>query len=131
VQAYTSDKKTFQGLPCPSPAAFLALLLLSFHEYEYSLPPKVLMLIVIALGILMVSSIPYPSIKKSDFFKTQPHSSFLLVVLAFALIVMEPVGTMLAMILAYILFGIFHYLLPPHLAEHFDRFLESGGRSHQ
>jgi CDP-diacylglycerol--serine O-phosphatidyltransferase len=129
VQAYTSEKKTFQGLPCPSPGGFIALLILSFHEYDYSLPPKILMLIVIALGILMVSSVPYPSLRKSDFFKTQPISALLLVVLGFALVVMEPVGAMLLLITGYILSGVVHRFLPAHLAEHLDRYSETSKRS--
>ncbi|MBK7495055.1 MAG: CDP-diacylglycerol--serine O-phosphatidyltransferase [Candidatus Omnitrophica bacterium] len=83
VQAYNSEKKSFQGLPCPSPAAFIALLLLCSHEYGFALPPRALMVVVICLGMLMVSSIPYPSLRKSDFFQTQPLSTFALVVLVF------------------------------------------------
>ncbi len=126
VQAGVSDKPCFQGLPCPSPACFLALLMLSSWEYEFSLPPKVLMLIVVGLGILMVSNIPYPSIRKSDFFKTQPLSTFILVVLIFALIVMDPVGIMFLIITGYIFFGLIRRLLPNHVVEYVGHFFEQG-----
>jgi CDP-diacylglycerol--serine O-phosphatidyltransferase len=125
VQASTEEKKSFQGLPSPTPAAFIALLLISFEEYQYALPPQVLFVVVVILGILMVSSIPYPSVKKSDFFRTQPISALLLVVFVFALIVMEPVGMMLSMVFGYILFGIIMRFLPNHLSEQINRWMDS------
>lgn len=126
VQAGVSEKPYFQGLPCPSPAAFLALLILSFWAYDYSIPPKAMMLVVVGLGMLMVSNIPYPSIRKSDFFRTQPLSTFVLVVLIFALIVMEPVGAMLLIISSYILFGVIRRLLPNHVVEQLGNLIEQG-----
>jgi CDP-diacylglycerol---serine O-phosphatidyltransferase len=126
VQAGVSEKPCFQGLPCPSPAAFLALLMLSFWEYDFTIPPKGMMLVVVVLGILMVSNIPYPSIRKSDFFKTQPLSTFILVVLVFALIVMEPVGTMLLIMTGYILFGVVRRFLPNQFIEHLGHLVEQG-----
>lgn len=126
VQAGVNEKPCFQGLPCPSPAAFLALLMLSFWEYGFSIPPKGMMLVVVALGILMVSNIPYPSIRKSDFFKTQPLSTFILVVLMFALIVMEPVGSMLLIMTGYILFGVVRRFLPNQIIEHLGHLVEQG-----
>jgi CDP-diacylglycerol--serine O-phosphatidyltransferase len=125
VQAYTQERKGFQGLPCPSPAGFLALLLLSFNEFNYQLPSKALMLVVIGLGVLMVSNLPYPSIRKSDFFRTQPVSTLLLVVLGFALVVMEPVGAMLFLISCYIAYGLIRPLVPEHIAGHFGRHQEA------
>lgn len=126
VQTYTSEKKSFQGLPCPSPAAFIALLLLNSHEYGFNLPPRALMVLVISLGMLMVSSIPYPSLKKSDFFRTQPLSTFALIVLLFALIAMEPVGVLFILILGYILYGPVSQLLPSQITEELERLVESG-----
>lgn len=124
VQAGTTDKPCFQGLPCPSPACFLALLMLCSWEYGFTLSPKLLMVLVVGLGILMVSNIPYPSVRKSDFFRTQPLSTFVLVVLTFALIVMAPEGIMFVMISGYILFGVIRRLLPAHVVEHMGHFFE-------
>ncbi len=128
VQAYTGELKSFQGLPCPTPAGFIALLLLSFGEFGYHLPPKALMIIVIGLGVLMVSSVRYPSLKKSDFFKTQPLSTFLLVVLGFGLVAMEPVASLLLLLAGYILFGILNRLVPAPLLEQITRFADAGKR---
>ena len=126
VHAYNSEKKSFQGLPCPSPAAFIALLLLCSHVNGFALPPRALMVVVICLGMLMVSSIPYPSLRKSDFFQTQPLSTFARVVLVFALIAMDPVGVLFILIAGYILFGPVSQLVPSHISQKLEELVESG-----
>lgn len=128
VQAGTTERKSFQGLPCPSQACFIALLLLSFNQYEYQLPPKALMLVAIALGALMVSNLPYPSLKKSDFFQTQPLSTFLLVVLASALVVVEPIGAALLSISGYILYGLVHQVASGRVRLQVVRFYDMARR---
>jgi CDP-diacylglycerol--serine O-phosphatidyltransferase len=123
LQVFEDEKKSFEGLPSPTPAGFLALLLLSFHEYDYGfeVPPIGLFLIVILLGGLMVSHILYPSLKKSDFRKTTPLSTFLLVPLIFGLVVMEPVMTLLSAATGYILFGLIRHFSPESLTAFLAR----------
>ena len=123
LQIFEDEKKNFEGLPSPTPAGFIALLLLYFYDEESALhlPPVALFLAVIVLGGLMVSHIPYPSLKKSDFRKTTTPSSFLLVVFVFALVIMDPVRTLLLAATGYILFGLVRYFSPAALTAHFSR----------
>jgi len=125
LQATSDEKKSFQGLPCPTSAGLISLLLLSFHYYDYRIPSQILLLLVIGLGILMVSSIPYPSLTRADFFKTQPVPTLFLVVLSFAAVLMEPIGIPLLAVFAYILFGLARRFAPHSLRQPLARFVET------
>jgi CDP-diacylglycerol--serine O-phosphatidyltransferase len=49
----------FMGLPIPAQALFL----ITYHLSDYVLPPEVFTVIVVALSLLMVSTLKYPSFK--------------------------------------------------------------------
>jgi CDP-diacylglycerol--serine O-phosphatidyltransferase len=49
----------FMGLPIPAQALFL----ITYHLSDYVLPPEVFTVVVVALALLMVSTLKYPSFK--------------------------------------------------------------------
>jgi CDP-diacylglycerol--serine O-phosphatidyltransferase len=121
LQNFKDEKHSFEGLPSPMAAALICLLLLSIYKYDLTVPAVGLLMAVVAVGGLMVSSIPFPSLKKSDFFKTQPLPSFFLVVLVFGLFLVEPEGPMLLGASGYILYGLGRQVAPRALVERFER----------
>ncbi|MCB9769618.1 MAG: CDP-diacylglycerol--serine O-phosphatidyltransferase [Candidatus Omnitrophica bacterium] len=123
LQVYQDEKNSFEGLPSPTPAALIAMLLLSSQVYEIPLHPIVLLLISIGLGGLMVSHIPYPSLKQKDSFMTP--LTFFGVVLGIALIVMEPPATLFLLLSGYVAFGFLRFMMPERVHSLFARFGES------
>ena len=103
VQAGSTDKKWFIGLPSPSAAALVAASVWTFHSFDAdALGFKLLMLFVVAAaGVLMVSNIRYYSFKDLDFKKPVPFVVLLAVVLGFVMISVEP------SVMLLLLFGIY------------------------
>jgi CDP-diacylglycerol--serine O-phosphatidyltransferase len=126
LQVEKDEKRSFEGLPSPTPAGLISLMLLSTYHCEWGVgfPQILLFFVVLVLGGLMVSHIPYPSLKKSDFFKAQPLSTLFLVVLVFALVAMEPVGTALLGLWGYVGFGLTRHFAPNFVTDQVSRLLE-------
>ena len=112
VQAPTSSKRHFVGLPIPAAGCTLAALIL-FSAYlprnvvENVLPHAALVL-VYALSFLMVSKIRYASFKEYGWFKTHPFGAMVSVLLVFVLIASEPKLLAFVFLLGYVVFGIFY-----------------------
>ncbi len=123
LQVFQDEKSSFQGLPSPTPAALIAMLLLSSQVYDIHLHPIFLLLVSITLGGLMVSHVPYPSLKQRDFFLAP--LTFFVVVLGIALIVMEPPGTLFLLLSSYVIFGLVRYLMPERIHHFLSRFGEA------
>lgn len=99
------------------------MLLLSAKEYSVILPPVALLLTSILLGGLMVSHIPYPSLKQRDFFLTP--LTFFGVVLLITLIVMEPPAALFLLLAGYIVYGVVRAFSPVRVHKVVSRFVES------
>ncbi len=107
VQSTTGEIKYFKGLPIPSAAIMIALtILLYLRLIETGLVKDIVILIMIyLLAFLMVSNIRYFSFKELDLGKRKPFSIFIFVILSMIVIIMEPVITLFAFALAYVLSG--------------------------
>ena len=123
LQVFQDEKNSFQGLPSPTPAALTAMLLLSSKVYDLPIHPVVLLLLTVGLGGLMVSHIPYPSLKQKDFFLTP--LTFFGVVLGIVLIVMEPPATLFLLLSSYVAFGLVRYLVPEKVHDLLSKFGEA------
>nr|VFJ49154.1 MAG: CDP-diacylglycerol---serine O-phosphatidyltransferase [Candidatus Kentron sp. FW] len=92
VQVDTADKRYFQGLPSPSGAALLGVLV--WLGVEYGISGKDVAAFVslgtILTGILMVSNIRYYSLKEFDLKGKVPFISVLAIVLVFVMISIDP-----------------------------------------
>jgi len=86
VQALREEKKNFTGLPIPAAAGavvstFLALWRTGlWREEGGAVLLKVLPVIVVGLAYLMVSNIPYPSLKNIDLRQRKPFDYLVLIV---------------------------------------------------
>ncbi|MBT7410640.1 MAG: CDP-diacylglycerol--serine O-phosphatidyltransferase [Methylococcales bacterium] len=100
TQAEVADKKYFQGLASPAAAAIIAGMI--WVAADYNLNPKdfeiVSLIITITAGLFMVSNIRYHSFKEIDFKNKVPFLTIVGIMLAFAIIFLQP---------PLVLFGLF------------------------
>jgi CDP-diacylglycerol--serine O-phosphatidyltransferase len=99
----------FEGMPSPAAACMVAATqwFVSFLRENdlarFSVPELLVALGVVALGLLMVSPIPYRSNKELDL--RHSYGTLVLVVIALLLVIQEPSVTLFAIGVAYVLSG--------------------------
>ena len=101
----TADKRFFEGLPSPSAAAVVAAFVWFSSEWrEPGLPGLVLTFcITVIAGLLMVSSLPYPSLKNLNVNRQVRLVYFVVVPVVLALIYAAPAPMLLAMFTSFAL----------------------------
>jgi CDP-diacylglycerol--serine O-phosphatidyltransferase len=100
------EPSVFIGIPIPTAAVFLSILILLFEKYDALHTYKVVMLIMALLvALLMVSNVRYPSFKKIDLHKTHMVRTFVVLIVVAALIFLYPIEGFAMLIGGYILFG--------------------------
>ena len=109
VQAATSSKKHFVGLPIPAAACSLATLVL-FTEYipqPYmdSIVPIATLVLVYVLSFFMVSTVRFYSFKEISAFKAHPFSWMVTAILLFSLVASRPKVLGFIIFLAYLISG--------------------------
>nr|VFJ99260.1 MAG: CDP-diacylglycerol---serine O-phosphatidyltransferase [Candidatus Kentron sp. H]VFJ99386.1 MAG: CDP-diacylglycerol---serine O-phosphatidyltransferase [Candidatus Kentron sp. H]VFK04181.1 MAG: CDP-diacylglycerol---serine O-phosphatidyltransferase [Candidatus Kentron sp. H] len=107
VQLDVADKRYFQGLPSPSAAALLAVLVWLGVDYGFSgervaVPVS---LATILTGVLMVSNIRYYSLKEFDWKGRVPFVFALVIVLVFVMISINPPLVLFSGFLIYAISG--------------------------
>lgn len=94
VQAATTSKKHFVGLPIPAAACTLATLVLFTEyvpqEYMHSVVSVGTLVLVYVLSFFMVSTIRFYSFKEISAFKAHPFSWMVTAILLFSLIASRP-----------------------------------------
>lgn len=119
TQLGVTDKRYFQGLPCPAAAATVAGLVWVGVEYEMTgdmlhIPATVLTVLV---SLLMVSNIRYHSFKEPNLLRGKvPFVALLLVVFAFVTIAIHPPQMLFVGFVAYAISGPVLTLI--HLRQH-------------
>jgi CDP-diacylglycerol--serine O-phosphatidyltransferase len=101
-------KGRFEGMPSPAAACMVAatqwfVSFLRDSGIAFTVPALVVALGVVALGLLMVSPIPYRSNKELDL--RHSYGTLVLVVIALLLVIQEPSVTLFAIGVAYVLSG--------------------------
>lgn len=101
-------KGRFEGMPSPAAACMVAstqwfVSFLRDNGVAFSVPAWLVALAVVALGLLMVSPIPYRSGKELDL--RHSYGTLVLVVIALLLVIQEPSVTLFAIGVAYVLSG--------------------------
>lgn len=107
VQIDEVDKRYFVGLPSPSAAGIMVGMIWMLHDLDVSgkaieIPALIM---TIGAGLLMVSNVKYYSFKDLDVKSKVPHLAILGVVLAFALIQVDPPKVLFAVFMVYSLSG--------------------------
>ena len=94
VQAATSSKKHFVGLPIPAAACTLATLVLFTEyvpeQYMHTVLPVFTLVLVYVLSFFMVSTIRFYSFKEIGAFKAHPFSWMVTAILVFSLVASRP-----------------------------------------
>ncbi|MEQ6886224.1 CDP-diacylglycerol--serine O-phosphatidyltransferase [Salicola sp. Rm-C-2C1-2] len=106
TQIGSIDKRYFVGLPSPSAAAVVAGMVWCFHEFDPGVWLNSLAVLLVAgAGTLMVSNVLYYSGKDLDLKGRVPFAAILLVVLAFAVVAIEPPVILFLAFLVYTMSG--------------------------
>ncbi|MEA2090988.1 MAG: CDP-diacylglycerol--serine O-phosphatidyltransferase [Campylobacterota bacterium] len=107
IMTVSSEPSVFIGVPIPTAAVFVSLLVLLFQKYgfnnDYGL---VIMLLSILVSLLMVSNIRYPSFKKVDLNPKHAMKLFVVILSAFFGIFMYPIEGFALIFVLYILYGL-------------------------
>jgi CDP-diacylglycerol--serine O-phosphatidyltransferase len=103
TQIGIADKRYFQGLASPSAAAIIAgaVWIGADNEIDGSSVSLVLALLTALAGLLMVSNFRYHSFKMLDLHGRVPFMVIVLVMLVFALVVLDPPIVLFLMFLSY------------------------------
>ena len=120
VMTVSSEPSVFIGVPIPTAAVLISLLVLFFNKYELNADYGIIIILLSMLvSILMVSNIRYPSFKKVDFSTKHTMKFFLLVLVAFFGIFMYPIEGFTLVFTLYILYGLVRavMLIPKSLAK--------------
>ncbi|MGL1862074.1 MAG: CDP-diacylglycerol--serine O-phosphatidyltransferase [Pseudodesulfovibrio sp.] len=109
VQAATSSKKHFIGLPIPAAACSLATLVLFTEyvpaQYMHSVLPTFTLVLVYVLSFFMVSTIRFYSFKEISTFKAHPFSWMVTAILVFSLVASRPKVLGFLIFLGYLISG--------------------------
>ncbi len=106
VMNATTEPSVFIGIPIPTAAVFLSILILLFEKYQFSATFGVIMMIVMmGVSLLMVSNIRYPSFKKIDGLKVHYMRALVVVVLSASLLVLYPIEGLATVFSLYLLYG--------------------------
>jgi CDP-diacylglycerol---serine O-phosphatidyltransferase len=107
TQLGVADKRYFQGLPCPAAAGVMAGLIWVGVEFEWQGPTIawVAIAVTVVTGALMVSNVRFNSFKELDLKGRMPFVMTLAVVLAFALVSLDPPTVLFAVFAIYAISG--------------------------
>ncbi len=106
VMTGDTEPSVFIGVPIPTAAVFVSILVLLFEQYpslhEYKL---VILISALVVAVLMVSNIRYPSFKKVDMDKKHMRRTFVAIVAIAMIIFIYPVEGFATFFVLYILYG--------------------------
>jgi CDP-diacylglycerol--serine O-phosphatidyltransferase len=108
VQVDTVSKKYFVGLPIPGAACMVATTVLFATHWKIAYAPEHSVLLLIAtyvLGFLMVSHIPYNSLKDLEFIKGRPLPTLFIILVLLTIVATKPHLMLFTLFLAYVISG--------------------------
>lgn len=105
VTTLESEPSVFIGVPIPTAAVFISIMILLYEKYTLNIYLP-LLLSSLFVAVLMVSNIRYPSFKKIDLHKAQFIKVLVALVVGASLIFIYPTEALALLIGAYLLFGV-------------------------
>jgi len=106
VMSGQSEPSVFIGVPIPTAAVFISVLVLLYQKYSILAEYKLFILIsALVVAVLMVSNIRYPSFKKVDMDKKHIRRVFVAIVVVAMLIFLYPTEGFALFFTLYILYG--------------------------
>ncbi|MBR2157460.1 MAG: CDP-diacylglycerol--serine O-phosphatidyltransferase [Campylobacter sp.] len=107
VTTGTYDPSVFIGLPIPTAAIWLAVMVGVYLEYSFFMNLKVLYLVAVAvISVLMVSNVRFPSFKKINLKKMNFYKVLIALVIICSLFYIRPLELTAVLTSGYILYGI-------------------------
>jgi CDP-diacylglycerol--serine O-phosphatidyltransferase len=107
----------FVGLPVPAAAGVIASLVLVLTEFDLKGLALLLPGLMLLIAWLMISSVPYPSIKSIDWHTKARLRSFVLVVIGGLVLFLIGQSGLALFFLGYLFYGLFRYWKKKPLAE--------------
>lgn len=99
------EPSVFIGVPIPTAAVFISILVLLYEKYNISMS-MLLLFFMLFVSVLMVSNIRYPSFKKIDLKKANFIRVLVGLVVSAALIFIFPIESLTILIGGYLFFGV-------------------------
>lgn len=107
VTTGTYDPSVFIGLPIPTAAIWLAVMVGVYLEYSFFMNLKVLYLVAVGvISVLMVSNVRFPSFKKINLKKMNFYKVLIALVIICSLFYIRPLELTAILTSGYILYGI-------------------------
>ncbi|MDA3055556.1 MULTISPECIES: CDP-diacylglycerol--serine O-phosphatidyltransferase [unclassified Campylobacter] len=107
VTTGTYDPSVFIGLPIPTAAIWLAVMVGVYLEYSFFMNLQVLYLLAVGvISVLMVSNVRFPSFKKINLKKMNFYKVLIALVIIFSLLYIRPLELTAVLTSGYILYGI-------------------------
>ncbi len=107
VTTGTYDPSVFIGLPIPTAAIWLAVMIGVYLEYSFFMNLKVLYLFAVGvISVLMVSNVRFPSFKKINLKKMNFYKVLIALVIICSLFYIRPLELTAVLTSGYILYGI-------------------------
>lgn len=108
VTTGTYEPSVFIGLPIPTAAIVSAIYTYSYTEFPFLQGFELVFILAqLALAFLMVSNIRYPSFKKINLSRANMLKVLILLILAFSLLYIYPLESILILATSYVLYGVF------------------------
>lgn len=106
VMTGESEPSVFIGVPIPTAAVFVSILVLLFEKYHMLAEYKLIILVsALMVAVLMVSNIRYPSFKKVDMDKKHMRRVFVAIVAVAMFIFIYPTEGFALFFTLYIIYG--------------------------
>lgn len=99
------EPSVFIGVPIPTAAVFISILILLYEKYTITLYIP-LLIVTLFVAVLMVSNIRYPSFKKIDLQKANFIKVLVALVISASLIFICPIESLAVLIGGYLIFGV-------------------------
>lgn len=114
VQASSEEKKVFIGLPIPVAAGTAVSAFLLFHQYQHLVAQRVFTpILMVGLSYLMISKIPYPSLRNANIRKRNPFDYLVSITVIISMLVFLHQFIEILLFIGfsvYVLWGIVQYM---------------------
>lgn len=111
------ETKDFLGLPVPAAAGMIASLVLVYVSFDVRGFELVMPLLMLAIALLMISNIPYPSFKEIDWQTNLRFRTFIFLVLGFSIAFLFKKWFFAILFFSYIMSGPTRYLYLSYQAK--------------
>ena len=104
------ETKDFLGLPVPAAAGMIASLVLAYISFDMRGFELIMPLLMLAIALLMISNIPYPSFKEIDWHTNLRFRTFVFLIFGFCIAFIFKELSFVILFFSYIILGPTRYL---------------------